>query len=90
MGAVLRYLYFSGPKGDACKYIDEAVDLMYFCPISALYEKIYPRNHANGVVPVVNFFVCLEVFAYLISNENPIKSTDSLIGSNCTKMCMND
>jgi len=58
---------------------------MYFCPISrslassltSLYEKIYPRNHAKGVVPLVNFFVCLEVYAYLISNENPIKSTDS-------------
>ena len=65
--------------------INETVDLMCFCPISrslassltSLYEKIYPRNHANGVVPAVNFFAYREVYAYLISNENPIKSTDS-------------
>ncbi len=39
--------------------MDEAVDLMYFCPISALYEKIYPRN--INYMPVVNFFVCLDL-----------------------------
>ena len=30
-------------------------------------------------MPVVKFFVCLGVFTYLTSNENPIKSTDSFI-----------
>ncbi len=39
--------------------MDEPVDLMYFCPISALYEKIYPRN--INYMPVVNFFVCLDL-----------------------------
>ena len=48
---------------------------MYFRPISSLYEKVYPRN--INYMPVVKIFVCLGVFAYLTSNENPIKSTDS-------------
>ena len=47
----------------------------FFIPISSLYEKFYPRN-INYNMPVVKFFVCLGVFAYLTSNENPIKSTD--------------
>jgi len=55
----------------------EPVDLMYFRPISSLYEKFYPRN--INYMPVVKFFVCLGVFAYLTSNENHIKSTDSYI-----------
>ena len=50
---------------------------MYFHPISSLYEKSYPRN--INYMPVVKFFVCLGVFAYLTSNENPINSTDSFI-----------
>ncbi len=44
---------------------------MYFRQISrslassltSLYEKFYPWNHAKGVVLVVTFFVCLEVYA---------------------------
>ncbi len=51
--------------------ISEPIDLMYFRPISVLCEKIYPRNHAKGVVPVVKFFVCLAL------EQNPIKITDS-------------
>ena len=39
--------------------MNEPVDLMYFRPISALYEKIYPRN--ISYMPVVNFFVCLDL-----------------------------
>ena len=44
-------------------------------PISSLYEKNNPRN--IKYMPVVIFLVCLGVFAYLISNKNPSKSTDS-------------
>ena len=56
---------------------------MYFCPISwslaRLFTSLYEKNYSGNIRLVVKFFVCLEVYAYLISNENPIKSTDSLM-----------
>jgi len=63
--------------------INEPVDLMFFRPISVLYEKSLSSEVSVDsdidYMTAVNFFVCLEVCAYLISNENPITSTDSLL-----------
>ncbi len=49
---------FHGPSS-CIKWIYEPVDLMYFHPISSLYEKFYPRN--INYIPVVKFFVCLDI-----------------------------
>ena len=67
--------------------IYEPVDLMYFRPISLLYEKFHPRNIIH--MPAVNFSYAST------SNENPVKSTDSFMmkyqentaGKRCVKSC---
>ncbi len=39
--------------------IYEPVDLMPFCPISSLNEKLYPQN--INYMPAVNFSICLDI-----------------------------
>jgi len=46
---------------------NELIDLLPFGPIATLCEKNNPPNIRH--MPVVIFFVCLGVFAYLISNQ---------------------
>ncbi len=57
---------------------------MYFRPISALYNKIYPRN--INYMPVVNFFVCLDLerksykINRLINEDSHEKERDLQVG----------
>ncbi len=37
----------------------EPVDLIPFCPISSLNEKLYPRN--INYMPAVKFLICLDI-----------------------------
>ena len=58
--------------------MNEPVDLIYFIFTRSLrYTKNFILGISTNYMPVVKFLVCLGVFAYLTSNENPIKSTDS-------------
>jgi hypothetical protein len=46
-------------SGMSARYIIGYLEKLYFCPISALCSKFYPRN--INYIPVVKFFACLDL-----------------------------